>query len=87
MLSSVMDLLRKPNDVALRPHIGNSLRATGKHFLQAAFSFACLPYEAFYSLDAILTTALRVLVTRKRLLEWNTSDSANRRLGIGFALP
>jgi cyclic beta-1,2-glucan synthetase len=85
LLSSVMDLLRKPNDVALRTHIGNSLRATGKHFLQAAFSFACLPYEAFYSLDAILRTALRVLVTRRRLLEWNTSDSANRRLGLGLA--
>jgi cyclic beta-1,2-glucan synthetase len=84
LLSSVMDFLRKPNDVALRPHIGNSLRATGRHFLQAVFTFACLPYEAFYSMDAILRTALRVLVTRKRLLEWNTSDNANRRLGTGF---
>ena len=84
LLSSVMDLLRKPDDVAIRPHIGNSLRAAGRHLLQSAFSFACLPSEAFYSLDAIFRTAGRVLVTRKRLLEWNTADSTNRRLGFEF---
>jgi cyclic beta-1,2-glucan synthetase len=79
LLASVMDLLRKPNDIGLRAHIGNWMHAAGTHLLQAAFSFSCMPHEALYSLDAIIRTALRVLVTRKKLLEWNTSDDANRR--------
>src|SRR5688500_9788820 len=34
----------------------------------------CLPYESYFRLDAILRTSLRLLITRKRLLEWNPSD-------------
>ena len=36
--------------------------------------FACLPYEAFFSLDAILRTAGRMLFTHTRLLEWTASS-------------
>ena len=42
------------------------------------FTLACLPYEAFFSLDAILRTAWRMLVTHKRLLEWNPSGDSDR---------
>ncbi len=41
-------------------------------------SIASLPYDAFISLDAIGRTLLRMLVTRKRLLEWQTSSEAAR---------
>ena len=37
-----------------------------------------LPYDAFISLDAIGRTLLRLLVTRKRLLEWQTSSDSER---------
>ncbi len=49
-----------------------------EHFAQAAFTLACLPYEAFFSLDAIVRTAWRMLVTHKRLLEWNPSGDRDR---------
>ena len=45
---------------------------------QAAFTLVCLPYEAFFSLDAMLRTAWRMLVTHKRLLEWNPSGDSDR---------
>src|SRR5208283_372895 len=53
-------------------------RSAGRHFAQAAFTFMCLPYEAFFSLDAISRTAVRILITHKRLLEWNPSGDGER---------
>ncbi len=38
----------------------------------------CLPYEAFFSLDAIVRTAVRMFVTRRRLLEWSPSTDPDR---------
>ena len=55
------------------------MRSARRHFAQAAFTLVCLPYEAFFSLDAIVRTAWRMWVTRKRLLEWNPSNDADRQ--------
>ena len=76
--ASLLDMLRKPVDVRLRRHISASVRSAGRHSAQAAFTLACLPYEGFFSLDAIVRTAWRMLVTHKRLLEWNPSNDPDR---------
>ena len=47
---------------------------------QAVLSLAFLPYEAFFCLDAIVRTIGRMLITRRRLLEWNTSSEVDRAL-------
>jgi len=78
LIASILDMFRKPDDVLLGPHLAAALRAAGRHFAQAAFALVCLPYEAFFSLDAIARTAWRMLVTRKRLLEWNPSGEQDR---------
>ncbi len=52
---------------------------------ELAFSIACMPYEAFYSLGAILRTFWRMLITRKRLLEWNTAADSKRNSRTGLA--
>src|ERR1035437_7895320 len=44
------------------------------HLAQAAFTLITLPYEVFYSLDAIIRTIWRMLISHKRLLEWNPSN-------------
>ena len=36
-------------------------------------TLACLPYEALYSLDAVIRTLWRVLLSQRRLLEWQPS--------------
>ena len=69
----VIDLLRKPDDVLPGQHLAAVVRAAGGHLAQAALTLACLPYEAYFSLDAILRTNWRLLVTKKRLLEWTPS--------------
>ena len=78
LIASILEMFRKPDDVLLGPHLAAALRAAGRHFAQAAFTLVCLPYEAFFSLDAIVRTAGRMLVTRKRLLEWNPSGELDR---------
>ncbi len=78
LLQTVVDGLRKPADLPwlmhLRPVAGVAERGLGRIFLTLAF----LPYDALVSLDAIGRTLVRLLVTHRRLLEWQTSSEAER---------
>ena len=77
----ILDLLRKPDEVLLRQHLAATASVAGRHVAQTALTLAFLPYEATVNLDAIVRTAWRMLVTHRRLLEWNPSaaDEPDRR--------
>jgi len=79
LLASILDLLRKPGDTLWAQHLSEVARSTQRRFAQAAFTVVCLPYEAAFSSDAIVRTTARMLVTHKRLLEWNPSVGPYRR--------
>ena len=72
-ISSIWNLLVKPDEVDIRQHITNATSLTSKSLLQAAFTIVCLPYEAFISVDAIVRTIWRLTFSGRRLLEWNPS--------------
>src|SRR5687767_14115880 len=74
LLASVLEVLRKPVDAPWRGHFAAASRSSARHLAQSAFTLACLPYEALFSLDAILRTIGRMLFTRTRLLEWKASS-------------
>ena len=78
VISSVLDLIKKPDDVFFRQHLAAVGHAAARRVEQGLFALACLPYEAFFSLDAIVRTAWRMLITRKRLLEWSPSGDPDR---------
>ncbi|HWR35049.1 MAG TPA: glucoamylase family protein [Clostridia bacterium] len=78
-LISGHDVLRKPADLHLDQHLAAATHAAGRHFAQAAFTLVCLPYEAFFTLDAIIRTVTRMWFTHRRRLEWNPSGAA----GVG----
>jgi len=78
LCASILEALRKPDEVLLRQHFAATARSAFRQFTQAVFALACLPYEAFYSVDAIARTAWRMLVVRRGLLEWNPSGEADR---------
>jgi hypothetical protein len=80
-MSSALEMFRKPADALLRQHLAAEARSAGRRFAQAAFTLSCLPYEAFFSLDAIVRTAVRMLFTHRRLLEWNPSGNPARNRG------
>jgi cyclic beta-1,2-glucan synthetase len=78
-MASFLALFQKPGDVLLRQHLAAAVRSAGRHSAQAAFTLACLPYEALFSLDAIGRTVWRMWVTHRRLLEWNPSGNPDRK--------
>ncbi|MBE0623257.1 MAG: cyclic beta 1-2 glucan synthetase [Burkholderiales bacterium] len=84
LLATVVDLLRKPENMPPGQHIAMALVAARGRFLQAALALAFLPHEAYYSLGAVLRTNWRILVSHRRLLEWMPSGRWNRENASGF---
>ena len=73
VLAVLQDIAHKPDDMRLGQHLATVTHAAGRRFLQAVFALVSLPHEAIYSLDAVLRTLGRLLVTHRRLLEWDLS--------------
>ena len=78
LIAALREFFRVTEDMSLWQHLNTSTRAAAGHLSQAAFIVATLPYEAFVSADAIVRTLGRMLLTRRRLLEWNASSDIER---------
>ncbi len=85
LVTSGVDFVRKPKDVLATQHLANAARSAVRQFSQAGLALACLPYEAFYSLGAVLRTSGRMLFTHRRLLEWDASSEVERRHRLAAA--
>ena len=57
------------------PHIDGIKGAIIKSIL----TFGCLPYKAYVEVIAISKTVYRMLISRKNLLEWTTSEEAEKQ--------
>ena len=71
-------LLNKPADLTFKAHvteIGVSISQILTRFL---FNLAVLPYEAFKYTDAVIRTNWRMIISKKRLLEWAPSAIASK---------
>ncbi len=77
LLASLLELAQKPDDVLLRQHLAAAVRSLGRRFAQVGVSLACLPYEAYFSMNSIVHTVWRMLITHKGLLEWQQSSDSN----------
>ncbi len=80
----VLDLCRPPDEVLPLQHFADTAIVAGRSAAQALLSLAFLPYEATVNIDAIARTAWRVLVSRRKLLEWTpfaSVDPDRRRAG------
>ena len=80
VLRFVGDLLRRPADLAWGSHLRGLLRPLGRSCAQAMCILAFLPDEAYYSLDAVLRTLARLIVTKHNLLQWRTSSDTEQSL-------
>jgi cyclic beta-1,2-glucan synthetase len=85
LISSLLNLSRKPSDLLLGQHLGAVGRSAASRSVQVVFTLASLPHEAFFSLDAIVRTTWRMLVTHRRLLEWNPSGNRDRNSANSLA--
>jgi cyclic beta-1,2-glucan synthetase len=77
LIAVLFELLQKPDEVPLAQHLAFTFKSAAQRAMQLAFSVTCLPYEAYFSMGAILRTHWRMLVTRTRLLEWTPSSDQN----------
>jgi len=75
LIISVVYIFQKPEDVILRQHVKATGQLFARQLYQAVFILVSLPYEAFYSMDALLRTCWRLIISKKRLLEWNITVS------------
>lgn len=79
LTSSFLELFAKSDEVLFKQHLAAVGYATAKRMIQEVFTLACLPYEAYYSLDAIIRTLWRMLIAKKKLLEWSPSGDQTKK--------
>jgi cyclic beta-1,2-glucan synthetase len=68
-----------PQGVDWRRHLRDVVRDLARTAVQCALVVVFLPYRAWLMTDAIVRTSYRLL-SRQHLLEWETADTAERRL-------
>lgn len=86
-LSTAVSLVRKPKGLSMGQHAMAVLQSALRRVAQATLTLATLPYEAYFSLDAIFRTTARMLFTHRQLLEWSPSGASPslRSSGLGRA--
>lgn len=80
VLIAVVDAVRKPQDVELMQHLTLTAVSAGRHMAQAVFRITVLPYEAVFSLEAIVRSLWRLWFAPRFLLQWNASAELEQRL-------
>ncbi|MFT4016541.1 MAG: glucoamylase family protein [Agriterribacter sp.] len=65
------DLAAKPKDIGYYAHVVYISKNSVNTFFQQFLNLVFLPYEAWINTDAILRTAWRIFISKKKLLEWN----------------
>ena len=73
---SCVEAASKNRDIPLRTHFDSTLYSFGVRGAQFGLSLAFLVHEAFRNLHAVTVTYWRMLVSRRRLLEWRISGEA-----------
>nr|WP_295996372.1 glucoamylase family protein [Rugamonas sp.] len=82
LVGSVYDLANKPRETLWSQHGAAWLSRSRLHFWHAILMLMFLPYEAWFSLDAVLRTVWRMAVSRKHLLEWRASALARSKTDL-----
>ncbi len=77
--ATMLEFVRKPNDILFHQHLSIIMRVVRWRVAQLILYLTCLPHEAWYSLCAILCTLWRVVLSHRHLLEWVPSDQAGRK--------
>jgi cyclic beta-1,2-glucan synthetase len=77
-LVAAADLSQRPADLPRLQHARLTARTLWRQLMRDAFAIGSLPYDAYLSGEAIGRTAVRVLGTGRKLLEWRTASDAQR---------
>jgi cyclic beta-1,2-glucan synthetase len=86
IFSLVMALLRPPRDQSWLAYYAAVARDAGVSAQQWALSVAFLPHQAAVSVDAIVRTFIRLFITKRNLLEWQTASQVERAMASGTSI-
>ena len=78
LLRAVTDLLQAPADVPYGQYLRALLGDLGRDLTRAGLALAWLPFEMFYSVDAVLRSLWRIGVSKRLLLQWQPSREVER---------
>ncbi|BCB27221.1 cyclic beta 1-2 glucan synthetase [Sulfurimicrobium lacus] len=78
LLSTVIDLVRKPEERDWQVHLILTGKSAGRPIALALLTLVFLPYDTLICLDAILRSGVRMLFTKRGLLLWQLSAYATR---------
>jgi cyclic beta-1,2-glucan synthetase len=82
LLASLLEIGQRAPDILWSQHLLAAAHSARRRFVQAGFTLVCLPYDAYFSTDAVLRTLWRINVTQMGLLEWSPSGAEDK--GAGF---
>ena len=85
VLAASVEWLRCPDELPWALHTRRVVRSIGRSLGQGFLTFVFLPYDAFVSLDAVARTLLRLVITHKRLLQWQTASDMERTVRSDLA--
>ncbi len=77
-LSTVIELVRCPEERDWQVHLILTGKSVGRSILIALLSFVLLPYDTLICLDAILRSGIRMLFTQRGLLLWHMRSYTRR---------
>jgi cyclic beta-1,2-glucan synthetase len=75
----VWELFMKPDDVLFSQHFIFTTRTFKDRFIRLCIDIATLPYEAYLNANAIGLTLWRMLITGRKLLQWNPYNSQQKQ--------
>jgi cyclic beta-1,2-glucan synthetase len=78
LVATTGDLIKKPKDILLKQHFKDSIKSATNNFIETLFTIVCLPYEAYYTLDAIIRTNWRMFISHRHLLEWSPTHHTKK---------
>jgi len=77
LLGLAADLARKPAELRWREQLAAIVPGAQRGLAEPLLALACLPPEAWISLDAVLRTIWRMRLSGRRLLEWQPSPATD----------
>ncbi|MGC2456418.1 MAG: glucoamylase family protein [Gallionellaceae bacterium] len=78
LLSTVIELVRKPEERDWQVHLIVTGKTVGRSIVIALLTLVLLPYDTLICLDAILRSGVRMLFTQRGLLLWHMRSYASR---------
>ncbi|MBC7657910.1 MAG: cyclic beta 1-2 glucan synthetase, partial [Frankiaceae bacterium] len=84
-LSFALQVIRVPREALLETHLSLSATELLAQSLRVLLGLSWLAHEAYFSVDAVLRSLWRMLVSRRRLLQWTPSSEIERRGEQGLA--